>query len=185
MKIGWILCGVAFKHSLPSGISPERKKNKQQQERGGIRTLCVFWELWLQISAWIGDLTGSDPIGVYFSRSPSRVLLPTFLGEGSPTKIDYKKKKRYQLILTSLLEDLGFGPSTREVRTGSSFSWYFWRVARPRSERWVQTAFDRVSQNLGEEKDQARQVGEGSSKRWVGKFCWAPPLVGLERTLTS
>ena len=31
-------------------------------------------------------------------------LLPTFLGEGSPTKIDYRKKGT--LILTSLLEDL-------------------------------------------------------------------------------
>ena len=29
-----------------------------------------------------------------------------FSGEGSPTKIDYREKKRYQLILASLLEDL-------------------------------------------------------------------------------
>ena len=39
-------------------------------------------------------------------RSPSLgVLLPTFLGEGSPTKIDYRKKVG-TLIRTSLLEDL-------------------------------------------------------------------------------
>ena len=38
------------------------------------------------------------------TRSPSSALLPTFLGEGSPTKIDCRKKGT--LILTSLLEDL-------------------------------------------------------------------------------
>ena len=38
------------------------------------------------------------------SRSPSSALLPLFLGEGSPTKIDYRKKGT--LILTSLLEGL-------------------------------------------------------------------------------
>ena len=37
-----------------------------------------------------------------FSRSPSGALLP-FFGEGSPTKIDYRKKGI--LILTSPLED--------------------------------------------------------------------------------
>ena len=36
-------------------------------------------------------------------RSPSGTLLP-FLGEGSPTKIDHRKKGT--LFLTSLLEDL-------------------------------------------------------------------------------
>ena len=39
-------------------------------------------------------------------RSPSIDLL-RFLGEASPTKIDYREKKTKQLILTSLLEDLG------------------------------------------------------------------------------
>ena len=38
------------------------------------------------------------------TRSPSIALLP-FFGEGSPTKIDYRKKGT--LSLTSLLEDLG------------------------------------------------------------------------------
>ena len=37
------------------------------------------------------------------ARSPSCALSPPFLGEGSPTKIDYRKKG---LILTSPLEDL-------------------------------------------------------------------------------
>ena len=37
------------------------------------------------------------------ARSPSSALLP-FLGEGSPTKIDYREKGT--LVLTSLLEDL-------------------------------------------------------------------------------
>ena len=40
---------------------------------------------------------------VVSSRPPSSALLP-FVGEGSPTKIDYRKKGT--LILTSLLEDL-------------------------------------------------------------------------------
>ena len=39
----------------------------------------------------------------FSTRSPSSALLP-FLGEGSPTKIDYRKKGT--LILASLLEDL-------------------------------------------------------------------------------
>ena len=40
------------------------------------------------------------------ARPPSSALLnPFFGGEGSPTKIDYRK--RDTLILTSLLEDLG------------------------------------------------------------------------------
>ena len=39
-----------------------------------------------------------------FSRCPSSGLVHFFGGEGSPTKIDYRKKGT--LILTSLLEDL-------------------------------------------------------------------------------
>ena len=38
------------------------------------------------------------------SRLPSSALSHSFLGEGSPTKIDYRTKGA--LILTSLLEDL-------------------------------------------------------------------------------
>ena len=38
------------------------------------------------------------------TRSPSSALLPFFAWEGSPTKIDYRKKGT--LILSSLLEDL-------------------------------------------------------------------------------
>ena len=38
-------------------------------------------------------------------------LTVSFLGEGSPTKIDHRKKGT--LTLTSLLEDLGMGPRTR------------------------------------------------------------------------
>ena len=41
------------------------------------------------------------------ARSPSSALVPTFLGEGSPSKIDYRKKGT--LILTSLLEGLDLG----------------------------------------------------------------------------
>ena len=46
------------------------------------------------------------PRSLYVSaRSPSNALLPCFFGgEGSPTKIDYRKKGT--LILTALLEDL-------------------------------------------------------------------------------
>ena len=40
------------------------------------------------------------------ARSPSSALSHPFLGEGSPTKIDYRKQST--LILTSLLEDLEY-----------------------------------------------------------------------------
>ena len=39
------------------------------------------------------------------ARFPGSALLPTILGEGSPTKIDYRKKGTP--VLASLLEDLG------------------------------------------------------------------------------
>ena len=50
-----------------------------------------------------------------------------FVGwEGSPAKIDYRKKKRYQLILTSQLEDeaLVSSGSARSVATKPGFSWF-------------------------------------------------------------
>ena len=37
---------------------------------------------------------------------PPVVFFYSLLGEGSPTEIDSRKKLGYQLILTSLLEDL-------------------------------------------------------------------------------
>ena len=40
------------------------------------------------------------------SRCPFTVSV---LGKGSPTNIDYRKKSWYQIILTSLLEDLVLG----------------------------------------------------------------------------
>ena len=43
-------------------------------------------------------------IALQLSMSTSSALLSLFLGEGSPTKIDYRKKGTR--ILTSLLEDL-------------------------------------------------------------------------------
>ena len=46
-------------------------------------------------------------------RSPSSALSRSFFGEGSPTKIGGRKKIRYQLILTSLLEDLATVPAER------------------------------------------------------------------------
>ena len=47
-------------------------------------------------------LRGNELAGVDFlSRSPSSALVPTFLGEGSPTKIDKTGKSWYQLLLTS------------------------------------------------------------------------------------
>ena len=51
------------------------------------------------------DSFGLGPRLMSLSRSPSSALLCPFLGEGSPTKIDYRKKSG-TLILTSLLEDL-------------------------------------------------------------------------------
>ena len=48
--------------------------------------------------------TASLPPRNLLAGFPSSALLPTFLGEGFPTKIDYRKKGT--LILTSLLEDL-------------------------------------------------------------------------------
>ena len=47
------------------------------------------------------DVASLLPEGLVYARSPSSALYP-FLGEGSPTKIDYRKKG--SLILTSLLE---------------------------------------------------------------------------------
>ena len=44
-----------------------------------------------------------------YCRSPSIADLP-FFGEGSPTKIEYRKKGT--LILTSLLEDLAYSLQT-------------------------------------------------------------------------
>ena len=41
---------------------------------------------------------------IQYARSRSSALLPPFFGEGSPTKVDYRKKGT--LILSSLLEDL-------------------------------------------------------------------------------
>ena len=53
------------------------------------------------------------------SRSPSNALLPFFLAEGSPTKIDYNKKGT--LLLTSLLEDLAlFAKLVHRMATHSS-----------------------------------------------------------------
>ena len=53
----------------------------------------------------------THPVLLCKTRSPSGALL-SFLGEGSPTKLDYREKSG-TLILTSLLEDpekhLGFG----------------------------------------------------------------------------
>ena len=42
--------------------------------------------------------------GSMYSRSPTSALLPTFWGEGSPTKTDYRKKGT--LILASLPKNL-------------------------------------------------------------------------------
>ena len=51
-----------------------------------------------------GILSGPDKMSINtVTGSPSSALLPTFLGEGSPTKIDYRRK--CILILTSLLEE--------------------------------------------------------------------------------
>ena len=44
--------------------------------------------------------------GWFLSRSPSSALLPTFLREGSPTKLDYRKKKKGPLIPIPPLKDL-------------------------------------------------------------------------------
>ena len=43
---------------------------------------------------------------VKLALGPPVVPFYPFLGEGSPTKIDYRKKRVHTLILTSLLEDL-------------------------------------------------------------------------------
>ena len=51
---------------------------------------------------------GGRPLG---PASCQLLPFPFFGWEGSPTKVDYRKKSGYQLILTSLLEDLGGGRS--------------------------------------------------------------------------
>ena len=71
------------------------------------------------------------------SRSPSSALLP-FLGEGSPTKIDYWKKVA-TLILTSLLVDLDMEAMIRCAGT-DSFSLrdpIRWRCPHPRALNWL------------------------------------------------
>ena len=87
---------------------------------------CLFppkrWKLWglcprlgsrVVVSSFQGGvLSGVPEMGdiarfcFVFPRSPSTALLSPFLGEGSPTNIDYRKKGT--LSLTSLLEDLVF-----------------------------------------------------------------------------
>ena len=44
------------------------------------------------------------PVGSPSYGEAPPVLLPTFLGEGSPPTIDYRENIGYQLILTSLLD---------------------------------------------------------------------------------
>ena len=62
--------------------------NKLHRARGFV----FFWEL---VSLACGLISGLDPVVPFYP----------ILGEGSPTKIDYRKKSG-TLILTSLLEDL-------------------------------------------------------------------------------
>ena len=53
------------------------------------------------------------------ARSPSSALLPfRFWGEGSPTKIDYRRKKRGYPYSTSLLEDLVMLPRAKADTPG-------------------------------------------------------------------
>ena len=55
-------------------------------------------------SEW-AEWAGAGGVGLlepaFITRLPSSALLPTFLGEGSPTRIEYRKKGT--LVLTSLL----------------------------------------------------------------------------------
>ena len=61
-------------------------------------------EIGMKTAQWLIESLGSILIwACEFTRSPNSALL-LFFGEGSPTKIDYRKKGT--LILTSLLEDL-------------------------------------------------------------------------------
>ena len=77
---------------LRAGLSPLKLGAEELREsRGGSSGQR-------SVSSWAVDLT--------FSGSPSIVpFLTPFSGEGSPAKIDHRKKGT--LILTSLLEDLG------------------------------------------------------------------------------
>ena len=52
------------------------------------------------------------PHGTFQQLGPPVVPFYPFLGEGSPTKIDYRRKGT--LILTSLLEDLGKAPPKKK-----------------------------------------------------------------------
>ena len=78
---------------------------------GGERGLKLVWR--------------PSPVGLQSANIIGPPVVPffPFWGEGSPTKIDYSKKKTGTLFLSSLLEDpdkslarpLFRGPSTREV----------------------------------------------------------------------
>ena len=51
------------------------------------------WTVPLSGLFWVPGAACADEPGRFIaSRSPSTALLPTFLGRGSPTKIDYRKK---------------------------------------------------------------------------------------------
>ena len=75
-----------------------------------MRVFCFFCALvFLFLVALKGTretttILGSPP---YCEVRPKVQLVEFFFGEGFPTKIDYQKNVGYQLILTSLLEDLG------------------------------------------------------------------------------
>ena len=64
--------------------------------------VCLFMHFRYKMGAHAIWNIGRNP------RSPSSALSHPFLGEGSPTKIDYRKKGTR--ILTSLLEDLESDP---------------------------------------------------------------------------
>ena len=77
---------------------------------------------------YFGEFAGPGG-SLAWTRSPSSALSHPFVGwEGSPTKIDYRK--RGTLILTSLLEDL-----VEFAGPGGSLAWMFgqvgtWVIAR-------------------------------------------------------
>ena len=94
-------------HPIPGhpSVSPKIGNPKRAPEK-----TPMDWLVWLGgVGCWLGGLVGWG----WLSRSPSSALFTLFWGEGSRTKIDYRKKVG-SLILTSLLLLVGW------------FDWFGW-----------------------------------------------------------
>ena len=103
--------GLAPRAAKTMGLEVSAHQNGNDLGPNGARKARVVWEV---------SRLHAHP-NHYFRRTPLLGLLVVplypFLGDGSPTKIDCRKKGT--LILSSLLEDLGYIPSTQSALTAT------------------------------------------------------------------